>query len=49
MASEACCNKDQTQAVFPDLVIPATCAGERMLEAKPLTYFLRTLQLFEMG
>ena len=24
MASEACCNKDQTQAVFPDLVIPLT-------------------------
>ena len=47
--SEACCNKDGTQAVFPDLVNPGNRAGERMLEAKPLTFFLKALQLFEMG
>ena len=49
IASEACCNRDQTQAVFPDPVIRAIMEVKEMLEAKPLTVFLKALELFVMG
>ena len=49
MVSEACCNRDRTQAVFPDPVIPAIMQVKgSMLEAKPLKFVLKILELFEM-
>ena len=48
MVSEACCNSDQTQAVFPEPVIPATreVKGAR---SETADISVKTLELLEMG
>ena len=48
MVSEACCNRDRTQAVFPEPVIPA------IMEVKGCSkrnrqHFCENIELFEMG